>query len=218
MVGTAELDREIGRALRALATDTGFSVFERSLIWSEGDLVAEVRLFGRMETQLRAKPMVWDAALWSVLQLDDHVGRRVTRHWKSNACPVPVLDRRAISGHDPAHLADATMAHALEFKGQLERRIPQDFPVMMEGRVGGEQEWHFVMTELIWLVSSGKDEEARALCEDVLSGRRDSRFSMNSKDRLVTDSEGQQPMRSVFEHALLWLARAKQARTKAELR
>jgi hypothetical protein len=203
----AETEKAIGRALREIARGSGFTVVRHALIWREGLVVADLRLWALSETQFRAKPAQWDTVLWDILQLGDHVGKTVSRHWKSNACPVPALDVRKVRASDPTKIAAAIFDHASDRRAAGFAGCPQDFPQMFRQRARDERAWHFVMTEAVSLIAAGSDTAAQDLCEAVIAGTRDSRYSINTPDRLVTDEAGRHPVLPFFEHALRWLER-----------
>ena len=208
MTTLADTERAVGKALRDLAKGTGMRVFQRSLIWQEDDIVAEVRLHGLSETFFFAKPVDWDIWLWDILQITDRMGRTVTRHWKRFTTPVPILERRNVRARDPEALAAAIRDHAQLWQGMLPDRVPRDFPAMFAARCADERAWHFVLTEVIWHISDGRFEAAREICEAVLSGTRDSRFSLHATDYLETDAEGRHPHLTFFELALRHLERS----------
>lgn len=216
MAGLAETEKAIGRALRENARGSGFTVVGRSLVWRDGPVVCEMRLWGLNQTQFRAKPEVWDTVLWDILQIGDHVGKTVSRHWKSNACPVPALGSETVRGADPVAIAGAIFERAKARRAEGTAGVPLDFPSMFRARKDAERAWHFVVTEAVALISAGEDAAAQDLCEAVIAGRRDSRYSVNAADRQVRDGEGRHPVLPFFELALRWLER--QGRVKARPR
>lgn len=207
MAGLAETEKAIGRALRESARGSGFTVVGRSLVWEDGPVVCEMRLWGLNQTQFRAKPKLWDILLWDILQICDRVGKTVSRHWKSHACPVPALDVQGVRVTDPAGIAGAILDRAQARRAAGGAGLPLGFPEMFRARRGGERDWHFVLTEVVALIAAGADAAAQDLCEAAIAGRRDSRYSVNTADRLVNDGEGRHPVLPFFELALRWLER-----------
>lgn len=203
----AETERAVGKTLRDLARGTGFKVFQRALIWQDGDMVAELRLHGLDQMRYSAKPVAWDDILWDILNMRDQVGRSITRHWKQFATPVPTLDARPVPSADLSAIAAALLNHAQALEKIGFANAPRIFPELFAARAFDEKAWHFVLTEVVCLIAQGRDDDARALCEAVIAGRRDSRFTIRVPDMELAGSDGPAPHRSFFELALRWLDR-----------
>lgn len=203
----------LSKATRTAAKGSGWSVKRDVLSRQIGKYALAVHpRRGSVECiEFRAKPIVWDQTLWSILQIEGNEKQPVSFHFLGAfTCDCPALIQETlVRSETPEETAEkmTLLASRALAKGE----IWQNFNLLhAAGCEQPQAAYRYHMTHVIERIESGDRRSAQLVCELALSGELDLRSTFSSIDNLsAPDADGRRESRSFFELAQLWMNRNK---------
>ncbi|WP_298938396.1 hypothetical protein [uncultured Ruegeria sp.] len=201
----------LSNALRKAAKGSGWSIKQDMLSkQNEGYAFSVHPRRGALGCiEFRAKPIVWDTTLWSILQIEGNEAKPVSfRFSGAFTCDCPALIQEAV---DDLKTNPETAEKMVELSSRaLEKRnIWQGYDLSKAAeREQPQQLYRYHITHVVDQICRGDHQSAQQICTAALNGDLDLRHTLYSTDKLApTRPDGSRESRSFFKLAQLWMDR-----------
>ncbi|MEP4194587.1 MAG: hypothetical protein ABJL99_03025 [Aliishimia sp.] len=202
----------LSKALRIAAKGSGWSVKRDLLSKRQGEYVLAVHPHRGFNDciEFRAKPIVWDRTLWSILQIEGNEAKPAS----FNLTGAFICDCPALVQENLADDSD-TDARTIEHMVELSRRvleIPevwQDYDLTQASEQEQPQQlYRYHMTHVVDRICRDDYEGAANICVSALNGDLDLHQTFSSTDKLTSSGpDGRRDSQSFFDLAQLWMSR-----------
>lgn len=170
-------DPAAARGVRSAAQGSGWSARAGTLSIRRGGIAFHVYDFAGW-LRFKAKPAEWDRILWGIIGVSFRKRPRPTRHFWGVACPSPVLEIMSLDGVEAARAGAAALNFAesavLAWSADAIRQAA------FAARHPPDRDSDFVITETVALLEEGRREEAHAIAQEVVAGRRRCSFNVGA--------------------------------------